>query len=145
MVCRKGRRLIMVITGSNRLITIITVRPFITPLRHIASVKKHRVIGTKKIFPHLSNEAIFAHEYILHYIVTFLHLQLHARLSYGSTISFKCLLITQQNHDMFDRLWGVQEIFCTSLLLTFTLSCFWPTWVNLTQIQGVCRPKICKV
>ena len=52
MVCRKGRRLIMVITESNRLITIITVRPFITPLRHIASVKKHRVIGTKKIFSH---------------------------------------------------------------------------------------------
>ena len=94
MVCRKGRRLIMVITESNRLITIITVRPFITPLRHIASVKKHRVIGSKKIFSHLSNEAIFAHEYILLYTVTFLHLQLHTRLSHGSTISLKCLVVT---------------------------------------------------
>ena len=64
----------MVITESNRLITIITVRPFITPLRHIASVKKYRVIGSKKIFSHLFDEAIFAHEYILLYTVTFLHL-----------------------------------------------------------------------
>ena len=101
MVCRKGRRLIMVITESNRLITIITVRPFITPLRHIASVKKHRVKGTKKIFSQLSNEAIFAHKHILLYTVTILHLQLQASLSHGSTVSFKCLEVTQRNHDMF--------------------------------------------